>query len=83
MNIGWLTGFEPATTATTTQRSTELSYSHHEAALTIGVRGGVGDVAHRTQTGIKLNGGSDPKLDAGFRGSRPESSRCGRLAGEE
>ncbi len=45
MNIGWLTGFEPATTATTTQRSTELSYSHHEAALTIEVSDRVGDVA--------------------------------------
>jgi len=40
-------------------------------------------VAHRTQTGTKLNGGSDPKLDAGFRGSRPEVSKCGWLAGEE
>jgi hypothetical protein len=45
MDMGWLTGFEPATTATTTQRSTELSYSHHEAALTIEVLGDVGDVA--------------------------------------
>lgn len=43
--MGWLTGFEPATTATTTQRSTELSYSHHEAGLTIEVSSQVGDVA--------------------------------------
>ena len=26
---GWLTGFEPATSGTTIQRSNQLSYSHH------------------------------------------------------
>lgn len=27
--LGWLTGFEPATSGTTNQRSNQLSYSHH------------------------------------------------------
>ena len=44
VDFGWLTGFEPATAATTTRCSTYLSYSHHEAALTIGVWSALGDV---------------------------------------
>lgn len=43
LDFGWLTGFEPATAATTTRCSTYLSYSHHEAALTIGVWSALGD----------------------------------------
>ena len=27
---GWKTGFEPATSGTTIQRSNQLSYNHHE-----------------------------------------------------
>ena len=28
-NFGWKTGFEPATSGTTIQRSNQLSYNHH------------------------------------------------------
>jgi hypothetical protein len=29
--FGWKTGFEPATSGTTNQRSNQLSYNHHVA----------------------------------------------------
>ena len=29
MLLGWMTGFEPATSGTTNQRSNQLSYNHH------------------------------------------------------
>ncbi len=31
--VGWKTGFEPATSGTTIQRSNQLSYNHHFACL--------------------------------------------------
>lgn len=30
MLFGWMTGFEPATSGTTNQRSNQLSYSRHD-----------------------------------------------------
>ena len=30
--MGWKTGFEPATSGTTIQRSNQLSYNHHFTA---------------------------------------------------
>ncbi len=29
LSFGWKTGFEPATSGTTIQRSNQLSYNHH------------------------------------------------------
>ncbi len=28
--MGWMTGFEPATSGSTIRRSNQLSYTHHE-----------------------------------------------------
>ena len=33
--VGWVTGFEPATSGTTTRRSNQLSYTHHEGMYRI------------------------------------------------
>jgi hypothetical protein len=33
--FGWKTGFEPATSGTTIQRSNQLSYNHHNWAANI------------------------------------------------
>ena len=31
--MGWMTGFEPATSGSTIRRSNQLSYTHHEERL--------------------------------------------------
>ena len=71
--MGWMTGFEPATSGSTIRRSNQLSYTHHSETKNYPARDGLWILAKKEES-PQPNGNASP---SGIEGCLHFRENCG------
>ena len=64
--MGWMTGFEPATSGSTIRRSNQLSYTHHPGTRRYAPRQGIRILAKKEESPQLDGNASPPGIESGL-----------------